>query len=141
IKLINSALMVIKSRSDEWKKFITDNLLLDLKRIGSEEIKLVIDDFISQNILVLPCRTPKDYMERLTLLANGYPMPEGFLEELTSFVDENIPNNLSELEFIKARVETGFPELLKFLIKEKNYTELQSIFDDFEIRTKTDKKR
>ncbi|ELK2450418.1 hypothetical protein RU065_003515 [Salmonella enterica] len=80
-------------------------------------------------------------MERLTLLANGYPMPEGFLEELTSFVDENIPNNLSELEFIKARVETGFPELLKFLIKEKNYTELQSIFDDFEIRTKTDKKR
>ncbi|OUE53926.1 hypothetical protein AZ003_002833 [Citrobacter freundii] len=135
-KLISSALLKIEARSDEWKKFITDNLLLDLKRIGSKEIKSIIDDFITKNILVLPCSTPKDYMERLTLMANGYPMPEGFVEELKLFVDNNIPNNLSDLEFIKARVDAGFPELLRFLIKEKNYAELQPILDAFENRTK-----
>lgn len=133
-ELIKNALLIIKARSDEWKKFITDKLLLNLKRIGSEKVKRIIDDFIVGDVLILPCVTPKDYIERLLLLANGYPMSASFLEELALFIKCNIPSKLSDLDFIVAGVETEMPRLLKYLIEEKNRTEFQSILDDFNSR-------
>lgn len=120
----------------EFKKFITANLLLNIKNIGSDEVNDIIDGFVNNHILVLPCTTPKDYIERLLLIANGYPAPNDFVARLKSFISSNIPVNIATMEFIKARVETELPNLLDFLIKERNQIEFQDVLDTFNEKMK-----
>lgn len=140
VDLLNSVFLVIKPYSDKWKKFFTSSLLLDLRMIASDEVKKVIDEFVKNNILNLDISTPKDLMDRLTLVANGYPMPDGFFEIVSSFVSDNIPGKLSELDFIASGVEIDFPELVKFLINDKGIAEFQDILNEFNGRMNTLKK-
>lgn len=135
-KAIKTAILVIEEKSIEFKKFITANLLLNIKSIGSGAVNDIIDGFINNHILVLPCTTPKDYIERLLLIANGYPVPNDFVARLKSFISSNIPVNIATMEFIKARVETELPNLLDFLIKERNQIEFQDVLDTFNEKMK-----
>ncbi|MFP2264414.1 SIR2 family protein [Citrobacter braakii] len=135
-KAIKTAILVIEEKSIEFKKFITANLLLNIKNIGSDEVNDIIDGFVNNHILVLPCTTPKDYIERLLLIANGYPAPNDFVARLKSFISSNIPVNIATMEFIKARVETELPNLLDFLIKERNQIEFQDVLDTFNEKMK-----
>ncbi|MFT2917351.1 hypothetical protein ACMWKC_22450, partial [Enterobacter sp. DS-006-C-ECC] len=135
-KAIKTAILVIEEKSMEFKKFITANLLLNIKNIGSDEVNDIIDGFVNNHILVLPCTAPKDYIERLLLIANGYPAPNDFVARLKSFISSNIPVNIATMEFIKARVETELPNLLDFLIKERNQIEFQDVLDTFNEKMK-----
>lgn len=137
IALLRLLLLEIQSYNDETKKFITNRLLLNIKMVGSSEIVELIDEFVRSNICSLPLETEKDIIECLTLIANGYPIPENFLDVINKFISDNIPNKICTLDFIKARVETDFPELLKFLINEKNFVEFQSVLDNFNKRMDT----
>ena len=94
----------------------------------------MIDDFINKNILNLDCTTIQDVMDRLSLIVNGYPIPDGFTQTISKLVTSNIPNKLQDLDFIKAGVESNFPELINFLISEKGLIEYQDILDDFNKR-------
>lgn len=129
--LLKLALLELELHSVEWKKLITNSLLLYIKSIGNDEVKTMIDDFINKNILNLVCTTIQDVMDRLSLIANGYPVPDGFPQTIRKLVINNIPNKLQDLDFIKAGVESNFPELINFLISEKNFVEYQDILDDF----------
>lgn len=140
IDLLKSALSKIQLLSDEMKKFFTESLLINIKKIGSHEIKEIIDKFVNDNILNLPLTTPKDIMDRLSLVANGYPMPERFPEIINEFVSKNIPDKLSELEFIIADVESGFPNLIKSLINNRGLIEFQDALDSFSEKTNSLKK-
>lgn len=139
-ELLTLALTKIQLLSNDLKKFITDGLLLNIKRIGSLEVVGIIDKFISDDILNLPIITVKDIMERLHLVANGYPIPNKFFDVITKFVSENIPDKLSELDFITAGVESDFPNLIKFLIKERGFVEFQGALDLFNERIQSLKK-
>ncbi|MBL0597995.1 SIR2 family protein [Aeromonas jandaei] len=132
--LLKSVLLEVEPRSDEWKKFITNNLLLYIKSIGNDEVKAIIDNFIEKNILNLACITTQDIMDRLSLIANGYPAPDSFLPVIRTFVSDNIPSNIYNLEFIRNNVESNFPALIEFLINEKGLTEFQEVLDDFNER-------
>ncbi|MGS4529494.1 SIR2 family protein [Enterobacter roggenkampii] len=129
--LLKSALTKIQQLSDDWKKFITDSLLLNIRRIGSSEVVDIIDEFVNDYVLNLQLTTAKDIMERLHLVASGYPMPDHFIDVINKFVSENIPKRLSEIDFITAGVEEDLPKLLKFLINEKGYTDFQHALDVF----------
>ncbi|WP_455851710.1 SIR2 family protein [Pantoea endophytica] len=131
VYLLKSVFLEIKPYSDKWKKFITRSLLLDIKKIGTDEVKAIIDDFIKENVLNLEIVTAKDVMDRLMLIANGYPMPESFIEIISKFISDNIPKNLGELDFIASGFEVDFPELVKFLINDMGITELQNVLNDF----------
>ncbi|MER1938638.1 hypothetical protein KC826_15585, partial [Proteus terrae] len=139
-ELLTLALTKIRALGDEWQKFITNSLLLNIKMIGSVEIVAIIDKFINENILNLPLTTVKSIMERLHLVANGYPIPDQFIDIINKFVSENIPDKLSELDFIKAGVEEDFPNLIKFLINNKGFVEFQSTLDIFSERMRFFKK-
>ncbi|HHY3052849.1 TPA: SIR2 family protein [Klebsiella michiganensis] len=135
-KAIKSAIFEIEDKSIEFKKFIAENLLLRIKHIGSSEVNDIIDKFVNNSILPLPYITAEDYMMRLRLIASGYPIPNDFLDKLKSFIFDNIPANLVTLEFVKADIEAGLPNLLNFLIKERNLIELQNILDVFNEKMK-----
>ncbi|WP_324057287.1 SIR2 family protein [Aeromonas caviae] len=139
--LLKLVLLELESRSDEWKKFITNSLLLYIKSIGNDEIKTIIDDFINKKILGLACTTTQDIMDRLSLIANGYPMPDAFLQIIREFVSTNIPDKLYDLELIKAKVESNFPTLINYLINEKGLAEFQDVLDDFNERINSVKKQ
>lgn len=132
--LLKLALLELELHSVEWKKLITNSLLLYIKSIGNDEVKTMIDDFINKNILNLVCTTIQDVMDRLSLIANGYPIPDGFPQTIRKLVTNNIPSKLQDLDFIKAGVESNFPELINFLISEKGLLEYQDILDDFNKR-------
>ncbi|EKN5071997.1 SIR2 family protein [Yersinia enterocolitica] len=133
---IVSLLISIQEKSEGFKKFITNGLLLKIKEITTNEIKEIIDEFIAKYILTLPCSTHMDFMERLTLTLYGYPISDGFLIDLKNWILDNIPQNISSLDFIKAEVKTKLPLYLETLIKEKNKSEFQSILDVFNERMK-----
>ncbi|MBN3098828.1 SIR2 family protein [Pectobacterium brasiliense] len=137
INLLNLVLLKIKSFNEEMKKFITNNLLIDIKGIGSDAVKIAIDDFVRENILNLLLKTPKDIMDRLLLIVHGYPAPEGFSGVIEKFVSDNIPNNLTELDIITAGVESDLPALLKILIEDKGFVEFKVALDNFNQRMKT----
>lgn len=139
-ELLKLVLAKVQSLGDESKKFITDSLLLDIRKIGSLEVIDIIDKFVSDYILKLPITTVKDIMDRLHLVANGYHMPDQFVEVINRFVSENIPSKLSELDFIMANVENGFPILIKSLIKDRGFVELQDALDMFNERMQSLKK-
>ncbi|HGE8300781.1 TPA: SIR2 family protein [Serratia marcescens] len=139
-ELLTLALTKIQPLGDYWKKSITDSLLLNIKRIGSIEVVEIIDKFVVGDILNLPITTVKDIMERLHLIANGYPMPNQFLDVINEFVSENIPGKLSESDFIIAGVERDFSNLIKLIIKDRGFVELQGALDIFNERMQCLKK-
>ncbi|HAJ7160388.1 TPA: hypothetical protein HNO20_26600, partial [Escherichia coli] len=104
--------------------------------IGSSEVAEIIDNFINTFIITLPYITAKDYMERLLLIAYGYPIPNDFLDNLKSFISDNIPDNLHSTDFIKAHVETQLPHLFDYLIKERGLTEFQNLQEIYNERMK-----
>ncbi|WP_234405983.1 SIR2 family protein [Pectobacterium brasiliense] len=130
--LLKAALVVLEGKSIEWKKFITTNLLLNLKNIGSDEVQYLVNSFVENNILLSPCITPSDYIERLILISNGYPLPDDFITSLSDFIDENIPENLSNLEMIKSGIESTLPEILKHLIDKNHLKEFNPLLKLFE---------
>lgn len=139
-ELLTLSLIKIKLFSDDWKKFITDSLLLNIKNIGSPEVIDIIDKFVIGDILSLPITTAKDIMERLHLIASGYSMPNQFLDVINEFVSENIPWKLSELDFITAGVERDFSNLIKILINDRGFVEFQGALDIFNERMQSLKK-
>ena len=137
IELLKDALEVIKKYQYESQQYFVDKLLLDIKQIGSEEVKELIDKFVNENILYIPCKTPYDYILKLVLIYYGYPIPTDFIKNLKNFIDKNIPNNLNEPDFLKSKIQSQLPELLKSIIKDENLDskireQFQSILEQFE---------
>ncbi|POE07205.1 hypothetical protein BV921_20780 [Pectobacterium odoriferum] len=132
VYLLNEALHKIKQRSVEWKIFITDNLLLNIKDIGNSDVKAIIDDFIMSNVLDTPLKEPKDYISKLLLISHGYLIPDGFVDSLDQFIEKNIPDNLLESNFINARIQWELPNLLRFLVDKKGYSEFNDVLNKFE---------
>lgn len=137
IELLKDALEVIKKYQYESQQYFVDKLLLDIKQIGSEEVKELIDKFVNENILNLTCETPYDYILKLLLIYYGYQPPTDFIKNLKHFIDKNIPNNLNEPDFLKSKIQSQLPELLKSIIKDENLDskireQFQSILEQFE---------
>lgn len=132
VSLLNAFLHKIKDWSVEWKVFLTNDLLLSIKDIGDDKVCSAIDDFVISDILNIPIREPSDYTSKLSLISHGYPIPDGFISSLEMFIDEHIPNGLSDINFIKAGIEWKIPNLLKFLIDEKNYSQFIGVLNKFE---------
>ena len=144
-ELLKDALEVIKKYQYESQQYFVDKLLLDIKQIGSEEVKELIDKFVNENILNLTCETPYDYILKLILIYYGYQPPTDFIENLKNFIDKNIPNNLNEPDFLKSKIQSQLPELLKSIIKDENLDskireQFQSILEQFEEKTKSSPK-
>lgn len=136
-ELLKDALEVIKKYQYESQQYFVDKLLLDIKQIGSEEVKELIDKFVNENILNLTCETPYDYILKLLLIYYGYQPPTDFIKNLKNFIDKNIPNNLNESDFLKSKIQSQLPELLKSIIKDENLDskireQFQSILEQFE---------
>ncbi|HDY8786692.1 TPA: SIR2 family protein [Klebsiella pneumoniae] len=130
-ELLKRALTKIQLLGDEWKKSLTDSLLLKIRKIGSQEVVDIIDRFIAEDILNLPIITPKDILERLNLVANGYPVPNQFIELTKKFASELTPEKLTELDYITAGVEDDFPKLIKFIIEDKGLVDFQDALNTF----------
>ena len=87
--------------------------------------------------MYIPCKTPYDYILKLVLIYYGYPIPTDFIKNLKNFIDKNIPNNLNESDFLKSKIQSQLPELLKSIIKDENLDskireQFQSILEQFE---------
>lgn len=141
-ELLKDALEVIKKEKYESQQYFVDKLLLDIKQIGSEEVKELIDKFVNENILNLTCETPYDYILKLVLIYYGYPIPTDFIKNLKNFIDKNIPNNLNEPDFLKSKIQSKLPELLKYIIEDKDLDtkireQFQNILEQFEEKTKS----
>lgn len=138
IELLKDALEVIKKYQYESQQYFVDKLLLDIKQIGSEEVKELIDKFVNENILNLSCKTPYDYISKLILIYyGGYPIPTNFIENLKNFIDKNIPDNLHDSVFSHSRIKSRLPELLKLIIENKDLDskireQFQNILEQFE---------
>ncbi len=128
-KLVKEAIDTISKKPLSYQKFFTDNLLLNIKNIGSETVKALIDEFVIETILNSQCEDPKDYLEKLNLIANGYSVPNDFIESLEKFIDEY---NRIDLEVLKVGIETELPRVLEFLIKEKNMNQFTNVLNQFE---------
>lgn len=119
---------------------LISNLLLSIKNIGTDEVKKVIDDFIEEYVLPLETLTPEGFIDRLLLIANDYPVPTDFTIKLTDFIEDNIPTNLHLKEMLLANIESELPNLLEFIIKNKNLTQFSPILEKFNekmnVRTK-----
>ena len=142
IELLKDALEVIKKYQYESQQYFVDKLLLDIKQIGSEEVKELIDKFVNENILYIPCKTPYDYILKLVLIYYGYSIPTNFIENLKNFIDKNIPDNLHDSVFSHSRIESRLPELLKLIIEDKDLDskireQFQNILEQFEEKTKS----
>lgn len=121
--------------SEGVKRFIIDNLFLSLYRIGVDDVKGVIFDFVnvnSHNNL----KSPGDFMYELNLISHDFPVKEGFVDQLNNFIDTHIPNSLSHLEFIEAGVEKRMLNLLDYIVHKKNNNELESCLNNFNEKIK-----
>lgn len=132
IELLKLVLYKIKDENKEFKNLLIENLFLYIKTIGTDEVKIIINQFIEDNILNLPCTMPSDYVLILLLITHDYSIPKNFLINLEKFINENIPNNLSDPEIRKAKFESELPHLLKFLIDEKKIPDFKEILEQFE---------
>lgn len=141
-ELLKDALEVIKKYQYESQQYFVDKLLLDIKHIGSEGVKEIIDKFVNENILNLPCKTPYDYISKLILIYFGYPIPKDFIKNLKHFIDKNIPDNSLDPDLLHSGIESQFPEILKYIIKDKDLDlkirkQFKSILKQFEEKTKS----
>lgn len=137
-ELLKDALDIIKKDKYPSEQYFTNKLLLDIKQIGSEEVKELIDKFVNENILNLSCKTPYDYISKLILIYyGGYPIPKDFIENLKHFIDKNIPNNSLDPDLLHSGIESKLPEMLKYIIKDKDLDskirkQFKSILKQFE---------
>ncbi|MBN3055170.1 SIR2 family protein [Pectobacterium brasiliense] len=131
IELLIEALNKIKNMSIEWKVFLTNDLLLNIKYIGGDKVSSAIDEFVLSDIFNIPIKEPDDYISKLILISHGYPIPDGFVDNLEVFINENIPNGLSDINLIKAGIEWKLPDLLKFLINEKGHSQFIDALNEF----------
>ena len=137
-ELLKDALEVIKKDQYKSQQYFVDKLLLDIKQIGSEEVKELIDKFVNENILNLSCKTPYDYISKLILIYyGGYPIPKDFIENLKHFIDKNIPDNSLDPDLLHSGIESKLPEMLKYIIKDKDLDskirkQFKSILKQFE---------
>ena len=141
-ELLKDALEVIKKDQYESQQYFVDKLLLNIKHIGSEGVKELVDKFVNENILNLPCKTPYDYILKLLLIYYGYSIPTDFIKNLKHFIDKNIPDSLLNVDFLHWRIESQLPELLKYIIGNKDLDskireQFQSILEQFEEKTKS----
>ena len=148
-ELLKDVLDIIKKDKYHSEQYVTDKLLLNLKQIGSGEVKELIDKFVNENILNLPCKKPHDYILKLVLIYYGYPIPTDFIENLKHFIDKNIPinyknilNNSLDPDLLHSGIESKLPELLKYIIGNKDLDskireQFQSILEQFEEKTKS----
>ncbi|UWS33053.1 SIR2 family protein [Erwinia pyrifoliae] len=134
--LLKLALHRIEDEHIEVKKSITKNILLNLRGIGSPDIKELVDDFVLKNIYPLAFLTPSDFIDNLILIANDYPIPTGFILSLNDFIDANIPANLSTIEMIKAGIESRLPEILSYIIDNKKNTDFIPPLEKFKFKMK-----
>lgn len=141
-ELLKDALEVIKKDQYKSQQYFVDKLLLDIKHIGSEGVKEIIDKFVNENILNLPCKTPYDYISKLILIYFGYPIPKDFIKNLKHFIDKNIPDNSLDPDLLHSGIESKLPEMLKYIIKDKDLDskirkQFKSILKQFEEKTKS----
>lgn len=141
-ELLKDALEVIKKYQYESQQYFVDKLLLDIKQIGSEGVKELVDKFVNENILNLPCKTPYDYISKLILIYFGYPIPKDFIKNLKHFIDKNIPDNSLDPDLLHSGIESKLPEMLKYIIKDKDLDskirkQFKSILKQFEEKTKS----
>lgn len=141
-ELLKDALEVIKKYQYESQQYFVDKLLLDIKQIGSEGVKELVDKFVNENILNLPCKTPYDYILKLVLIYYGYQPPTDFIKNLKHFIDKNIPDSLLNADFLHWRSESQLPKLLKLIIEDKDLDskirkQFKSILKQFEEKTKS----
>ena len=136
-KLLKDALDVLKREKYKSQQYLVDKLLLDIKQIGSERVKELIDKFVNENILNIPCNTIYDYILKLVLIYYGYPIPKDFIENLKQFIDKKITNKLSKEELLYLRFDSQLPEMLKYISEDKDLEtglrkEFKSILKKFE---------
>ncbi|WP_334324989.1 SIR2 family protein [Gilliamella apicola] len=142
-ELLKDALDIIKKDKYPSEQYFTNKLLLDIKQIGSEGVKELIDKFVNENILNLSCKTPYDYISKLILIYyGGYPIPKDFIENLKHFIDKNIPDNSLDPDLLHSGIESKLPEMLKYIIKDKDLDskirkQFKSILKQFEEKTKS----
>lgn len=151
-ELLKDALDIIKKDKYYFEKYFTDKLLLDIKQIGSEEVKELIDKFVNENILNLPYKTPYDYISKLILIYYGNPIPTDFIKNLKHFIDKNIPINYKNIpdnsldpDLLHSGIESRLPELLKRIIENKDLNskirkQFQRILKQFDEKMKSSPK-
>lgn len=133
IKLLNLVLSEVQNYNNEDKKIIIINLLLNIKKVGSSEIIEAIDKFIKKNINIFnqSTITAKDIIEYLNLVKHGYLISERLPDIINQFISDNIPDKISDFNFIESGFEEIFPKLTEFLINEKGFVEFQDTLDYF----------
>lgn len=141
-ELLKDALDVIKREQYKSQQYFVDKLLLDIKQIGSEGVKELVDKFVNENILNIPCKTPYDYILKLVLIYYGYSIPTDFIKNLKHFIDKNIPDNLLDADLLHSRIQSRLPKLLKLIIENRDLDskirkKFQSILKQFEEKTKS----
>ncbi|MBI0031652.1 SIR2 family protein [Gilliamella sp. B14384G15] len=144
-ELLKEVLDIIKRDKYYSEQLSVNKLLLDIMQIGSEEVKELIDKFVNENILYIPCKKPHDYIVKLLLIYYGYSIPTDFIKNLKYFIDKNIPDNLHDSVFSHSRIESLLPELLKLIIENKDLDlkirkKFQSILKQFDEKMKSSPK-
>ena len=129
-KTLNKFFAYCLDETFTYKKFIIQKLLLRLYAVGSDSVRGIISDFIVRNSSFNPER-PEDFIYELDLIRYGFPVKVGFVDKLNDFINKNIPDSLSDLDFIKAGIEKNMVALLEFIVQKKNITELEVCLNNF----------
>lgn len=129
-KILNKIVSYYSDESLISKKFIIQKLFLRLYRVGSESVKGIIYDFVSRNSNS-NLESPEDFMYELDLIQHGFPVKFGFVDQLNDFINKNIPNSLSDFDFITAGIENNMVAFLEFIVQKKNITELEVCLNNF----------
>ncbi|NGP43371.1 hypothetical protein G4V72_17425, partial [Acinetobacter sp. GC2] len=129
-KTLNKFVSCCLDETLTYKKFIIQKLFLRLYAVGSDSVRGIISDFIGRNSN-LNLESPEDFMYELDLIQYGFPVKVGFVDQLNDFINKNIPDSLSDLDFIKAGIEKNMVALLDFIVQKKNITELEVCLNNF----------
>lgn len=129
-KTLNQFVSCCLDETLTYKKFIIQKLFLRLYAVGSDSVRGIISDFISRNSN-FNLESPEDFMYELDLIQYGFPIKVGFIDQLNDFINKNIPDSLSDLDFIKAGIEKNMVALLEFIVQKKNITELGVCLNNF----------
>ncbi len=129
-KILSKVVSYYSDEPVDVKKFIIQKLFLRLYGIGSDNVRGVISDFVDRNS-DFNLESPKDFMYELDLIKNGFPVKIGFVDKLNDFINNNIPNSLSDISFIEAGIENGMLALLDFIVQKKNINELETCLNNF----------
>ncbi|MCU4422292.1 SIR2 family protein [Acinetobacter lwoffii] len=129
-KILSKVISYYSDEPIDIKKLIIKKLFLRLYGIGSDNVRSIIYDFVDKNS-DFNLESPEDFMYELDLIKNGFPVKIGFVDKLNEFINNNIPNSLSDISFIKAGVENGMLAFLDLIVQKKNITELEVCLNNF----------